>query len=189
MTDSEFFQWWDDYNASFLSFGRWLADRHGPVEGEASKRILKKWRSSLRHTELQDALAATAQLVEAATRYPDYGSHPYEVRRIAETLRRRREQPPPRRLAEGEPTYVCQLCEDTGVVESVWSEISKEAAREGRLGERFTDYTCAKACTCSAGDRQERAGMQRFDVQRDLIRRCLPSVEAECDELRRFVAR
>jgi hypothetical protein len=183
MTRDEFDQWMEEHTAHFPGVATWLA-KFGEVQERA---VLRVWFQHLKASDLQDTLRATVQLFDQGGRSPVYERHPQAIRSIVREieLARTAESLKPR-FIDGEQVYNCLLCEDDGRV-SCWSRKSMEAAADGTLGEPFTHYSCAVACSCVAGDYHVRF-MARYDPKRWLLYPRWTVGEDEFSELREFVA-
>ena len=152
MTRDEFDVWISAHVAHFPGVGTWLA-KFGQPEKQA---ILGVWLKHLATCELDDCLQATYALYGQGGRAPHYERHPQAIRAIVreKDAARSREDIKPR-FVDGEQVFACLLWNDDGMVQC-WHPKTVAAAVDGTLGEPFTVYTCAVACSCSAGDRLAR---------------------------------
>jgi len=190
MNKSEFDQWWDHHCRKFLNLGKWLQDRMGSRDRneESYKALMADWKGHLESCELDDCLAASTELWEAAERYPDYGNHPQRIKALARRIRAEREAPAPSKYVDGEVTYGCPLCLDHGMV-SAWSKKAMQAARDGTLDELFAPGLTTLACTCRGGETRSNRDLPRHDPQTRLIPSVLPTRAEQFNELRQFVAK
>jgi len=140
MTRDEFDQFFARHTSRFPQFESWLSER---LDDEAVGEYLDSFRLTLQHVGYRDALAASQEIFEGPGL--PFGEHPAALRQIAQRMAADRR--PRDRWADGQPTFRCLRCEDTGFLE-VWSEAAMAAMRErGRLdGVRYLTY--AVRCTC-----------------------------------------
>lgn len=184
MTRNEFDDWLDNHTAHFPGVGTWLA-KFGETQSAA---VLRVWFGHLSHCDADDARKATTRLFDRAGRAPVYERHAQAIRAIVREieLERTAEQLRPQYI-EGQQVYQCPDCRDDGRL-ICWDPKSMKAAAEGTLGEPFTVYKCAVACTCSAGDHHA-TYLARYDPQRWLLWPQGPVVvQRHYEQLRQFVA-
>jgi len=140
MTTDEFKKFISTHKARFPRFEPWLCER---LDDRAVAEYLDSFRLTLQHVGYGDALAASQEIFEGPGL--PFGEHPAELRRIADRIAGDRR--PRDRWADGQPSYRCLRCEDTGAVE-VWSREAVEAMRMlGSLDEVRYKTACVR-CTC-----------------------------------------
>lgn len=168
MTREEFREWLSHHRAAFTGLSAWIAKLPEPGrqrEGEPTRAdVLAAWYAVLRHCELSDAREATDRMAAGQIEEPrGWDRHKttiaQEARRLAAERNRHRStgagtRP---RYAEGEPTYRCRECLDSGVI-PIWHPVAVTAAcatldgaERGQLGQPFTLYEAAARCSCQAG--------------------------------------
>lgn len=155
MTESEFRQWLSHHTAAFPAIRSWLAklpagERDG-LAGQAE--VLRAWDRILRDVPYEDAIAATDALARGDEEEPRaYDRHPAAVRAIARRLaaQRGRGRPGPA-ILDGQETYACLVCRDSGLV-TIYHARTLALARRGELTPGRV-YTAAAACQCNAGRR------------------------------------
>jgi hypothetical protein len=158
MTTDDFNEWLTYHGSRFLGLATWLAKATGK-EGIPSKQdVLRAWAYTLRDLTLHDAQAASDELYAL----PDdqlpkgFDRHPIAVRDLAKAHKRRFSAPRqgPQRV-DGEDTYACLICRDTGVVIVVDPKTVCEI-QAGRGADmvaepaKYPFYTAAVGCTCRA---------------------------------------
>jgi len=168
MTREEFREWLAHHRAAFTGLSVWINRIPEPGkqrEGEPSRAdVLAAWYAAMRDCDPADARAATDRMAAGQLEEPKgWDRHKtaiaQEARRLAAERNRHRSagagtRP---RYAEGEPTYRCAECLDSGVI-PIWHPDSVTAAcntldgaERGCLGQPFTLYEAAAKCTCEAG--------------------------------------
>lgn len=161
MTRDEFDNWLEKHVAHFPGVGTWLGKFAEP-EKEA---ILGVWFKHFGPCEQADCLWATTSLFSQGGRAPHYERHPQAIRAIVrEKDAARARAQPTARFVDGEQIFKCVLCNDYGMLQC-WHPRTVAAAADGTLGDPFTVYTCALACSCSAGDRVDKT-MPRYTPER-----------------------
>lgn len=179
MTRNEFEAWLAYHRAAFTGLSAWIAKLPEPGrerQGEPHRlAVLAVWYAVLRDCELADARAATDRMAAGQVEEPKgWDRHKttiaQEARRLAAERNRHRAagagtQP---RYAEGEPTYRCLKCLDSGII-PIWHPESVTAAcatldgaERGQLGQPFTLYEAAARCSCTAGN--EHPILPEFDA-------------------------
>jgi hypothetical protein len=177
MTQNEFRDWLRIHQACFPGMLAWLSQFDKPNEKINPKEdILKEWYWMLGKVEPEDAKKASRAMSNDPNLRPKgFGDHASTVRRLAAGMRHAREANRPT-YADGNKTIRCLICGDDGRV-TCWHPNTHAAASVHRRRERdqwlalpveqrkvtpmprvFGDngtaypYTCARACTCEAGD-------------------------------------
>jgi len=163
MEKNEFDDWVDYHKHHFPGIITWL----GKWSDIDSRGVLKVWADTLSEIGFDDAKKATERLFLEGAKGPIYERHPQAIVAIVSEIELQRTAAEMRsHYVDREPTYHCALCRDDGRV-VVWHPKSMRAAAEGRLGQPFTVYTCAVACSCSAGERRKH--YRRYDPKRWLL--------------------
>jgi hypothetical protein len=137
MNSSEFQEWMRYHRKAYPGLAAWLEKNDGQAD---------MWAKVLGKTPLDAAKRATDTLFEQEDQPRGYGEHPRAIKRLAwET----RTKSVPRKV-DGQDTYSCRRCRDSGMV-SVVSAASLRAAWANHRdhGIRW----CAVACDCAAGER------------------------------------
>jgi hypothetical protein len=152
MNEPEFQLWVEHHTAAFLGFGAKVAALPDvPRDGTPSRRqVLQSWYRTLRDVSLTDAKAATDKMaaMPEADLPKGFDRHPAKILQIVRgAVKSSGWRPYKPRCVDGQETYRCLACRDTGIV-SVWSERSLAAACDGTLGQHFTVSTIAVRCTC-----------------------------------------
>ncbi len=148
MTQDEFAVWLDNHQAHFPGVGTWLG-KFAQTEKEA---ILGVWFKHLWTCEPADCTEATTTLYAQGGRGPVYERHPQAIRSIVrkQELARIADEIKPR-YVDGEQVFGCLLCQDDGLLRC-WHPKTVAAVIDGTIGDNFTLYTSAVACSCAAGD-------------------------------------
>lgn len=170
MTRNEFNDWLTYHRAAFTGLSAWISRLPEPEsarakEGEPHRAaVLAAWYVALRDCDPADARAATDRMAAGQLEEPKgWDRHKtaiaQEARRLASERSRHRSAGAgtrPRRQ-DGEPTYRCLECHDSGII-PIWHPESVTAAcatlddaERGCLGQPFTVYDAAARCTCQAG--------------------------------------
>lgn len=181
MTPQEFNrQLWPYLTARYLQVSHWLGllpatARHD--RDTTQSEVLAAWQNILGDVGLQDAKSAIDAMVKAdpPREFKNLSDFPTairsEARRIAGERSRARGDDRPR-IVNGERTYRCPTCLDTGVV-VVFHPSSHKAAREfpTEFVERGKDdYSCAVACLCNTGRERNADNAVRLNVDKMVIR-------------------
>ena len=167
MTTEEFKTWWGNLIAAFPSVDSWLRKipmqpRTDDPNALTQRRVLQHWAQTLRDTDLDEATRAINELYEERIEMPkDFGKLPFAVKRWCRGQARPSQPYRMIRSPDGELTYRCLHCMDTGMV-VVWHFVSMEAARKGQLS-KDNAREMAVPCSCSAGTRFRREGVPVFD--------------------------
>lgn len=172
MTESEFKDWFAYHRGSFPSIDGWLAkidqaSRNDP-DALRSVNILKSWRRTLGDVSLAAAKKATDAMARGDLDEPkSFDSHPKAIRRASHKEGNRRGTIRALKMIDGEPTYKCPHCLDSGWVD-VFHPKSIAAAGEyfrvrddseviPRLFHKTKNpdgtvqvYTAAASCNCEA---------------------------------------
>ena len=125
MNDAEFERWFGFHASRFTSIGAWLANLAKGVKHRGAVSVddvLAAWRDTLSDVALEDAMRATRSLAAGDEEFPEKGCdcHPTTVRRLARRSSLERvERRNAGRFHDGEPTYLCAECRDSGWV-TVW---------------------------------------------------------------------
>lgn len=185
MTEAEYREFKRDLVAAFPRLFQWV---NSECPSETRDATQERWKWTLCQHDLVDARAALNHFYahpEALDRKRLETYIPIiaaEAGRIGAKRKFAGLDAPPR-YVNGEQAFSCLLCRDYGA-KLVWSETSKRVAggkvttrQDGKpqtLGEKFTLYTMAVACTCEAGSRWDQTNPQRetallpFDQDRHL---------------------
>ena len=175
MTWEEFQEWFSYHATGFTGLHSWLRKfPETPTDAReetqpTQERILQRWFRVLESTELADAKRASDLLHDGTEAEPKgFDKHPGAVRAIAAKSRtgrggRGRQQGP--RYVNGEEVVDCLLCQDWGRF-SVWHPCVLADVHNGKPI-RPPYYTCARSCTCHAGEPYRR-NCRTFDPRTDL---------------------
>lgn len=179
MTEAEFRRWFQRHTAAFPGLRSWLAKM--PPTGNdglaGQSEILQNWATVLRDVDFLDAMAATEALARGDEEEPGaYDRHPSAVRAIARRLAAQRIRSRRPLIVDGEETYACLRCQDTGLV-TIYHPRTLALARRGELTPGRL-YTAAAACTCEAGRRH--AWLMRYSPDRDIL---VPRPEPAAEEV------
>lgn len=168
MTKDEFRDWFRYHCARFTGIRSWLAKVTTGVDAPSEAEILRGWYGVLRNVELVAAKNASDLMLGGEVEEPrGFDRHPAAIRRAAGLSQagsggsRNRT----RYDSDGNQTYSCLVCFDSGHV-ICWHPTSMKAAKGGSLGNRFTLYSIAVVCSCSAGqEKNHRSGFPVFNSQ------------------------
>lgn len=139
MTPDEFDQWLDHHAGMYPGVKRWLAK----PENEG---VEAAWERLLSRTSLEAAKRASMELFEQDEQPRGFGEHPRAVKRLAWELRPKQQVA---RKIDGQDTFRCLRCRDSGVVSVVNPATLRAVWRDHEShGVRW----CAVACDCEAGD-------------------------------------
>lgn len=153
MTPDQFDLWFAKHVNCFTGINAWLTKLPKESDtGSSRQGVLAEWRRTLHRVEYEDAVAATEAMHDGSEEAPHFDKHPGAVARIALRLHKSTPPRPPFRIGETE-TFACLLCRDDGVF-TCWhpDSMHKASPRNDQVLE-MPLYSCAVACTCSAGDR------------------------------------
>jgi hypothetical protein len=151
MTPEEFQTWFAHHQAAFPGVAAWFKK----IPAEIRPDTIGLWRLTLQRLELDAALKATDTMLADSDRPRFYEEHP-----AAMLLRAKRDKLPAtfkhRIFIDGEETYSCLECKDSGVV-ICWHSVAIRYFRDHGTFAGCGVRTCAKACTCATGDEYARA--------------------------------
>ena len=165
MTETEFVDWLAGHCCLHPEFHSWLAKfpKHPKERQLGRDDLTPKWFKVLARAGLEDAKEASEAMYRDAELIPRAFSRHAAV--VAQLVRRKaagREAPRPHRV-DGQETVCCRECNDDGLIQ-VWGDASMQAAKDGRLGKRFTIASAVARCRCRAGDNWP--GVPMFDPKR-----------------------
>lgn len=149
MTQKEFASWMKYHCAAFPGIVSWLArfDESPDEYAPSRKDVIATWLKALGFVTLADARSATDDMHSGREEAPQYfDRHPTCVAAIA-AKRRRTRSTGTKRFVEGEYTYRCLTCRDSGFV-TCWHPKTLVALARG---ENVPNTTCAVRCTCDMG--------------------------------------
>lgn len=154
--------------AAFTGIRAWLAKTTKGADAPSEAQVLKGWYGVLRDVDLEAALAASHRMHSGEIEEPKgFDRHPAAIRRAC-GVSRRSSSVGLRFDSDGNQTYACPVCQDSGWV-YCWSAVSMKAARDGTFGQHFTVYATAVVCHCPAGRTHDRRNeWPRFDPKRML---------------------
>lgn len=181
MTKEEFRGWYRHHAHCFPGVDSWLGkhpkhERPGD-DAPSQEGILSAWAKCLSDVTLADATLATDLLFRGEEEEPkSFDSHPRAVRRIAKRFSAKRtEDQRYRHYHDGEETYRCLDCQDSGIVTVVHSR-SIAAARDGQLRHvklnpdgRTGLYSAGVACGCERGIRRLKFLEVQYEPQRFVL--------------------
>lgn len=151
MTDSEFGRWLMTHKQAFPGVGDWLRKNPDTV---------RHWQAAMADVDLDAAEQATAEMLRGDIDSPrGYSDHVRAVRQRAKEIRfADREERRPTRI-DGQDTYSCHLCRDSGYVLVLDAGQGGQQLLEWARGDRSQPRPAAKtslvACTCPTGDAQQ----------------------------------
>lgn len=171
MTDEEFSRWLQHHQAAYPSLSDWLARVTRQTDGEATttpEAIMACWANILADVPYDAAIAATDAMARGDEEEPrGYDRHPAAIRAMARRIAARRATMHTRPIRiDGQETYACPRCLDSGVV-TIYHPRTIAAARRGMLTPG-TVYTAAAACSCQAGRRWD-GYIGRYDRAEHLV--------------------
>lgn len=201
MIVSEFEKWLNYLTARFPDTAAWLqrlpADSRGPGDPSHDD-VLSSWADLLKDTTLSDARAAVDKIFagdEDEPRTPQAWAR--QVRRLAFAIRRSRPRNR-RKIIDGQETYDCPLCQDSGTV-VVYTKTTIDNFLHGRLvrGTRMTNETPPRfglregtvPCACAVGGRNwmiKEMGAASYD-ERFMCQRTVVLAELQYDEIAAWV--
>lgn len=150
------------HQAAFTGIGPWMArlDESPDEYAPSRKDVLAAWLKALGFVTLADAKLATDDMHSGREDAPAYfDHHPRCVAAIAAKRRRSRGSGTPKRI-NGQDTYRCLVCRDSGFV-TCWHPVSLTALRADGDGPWLT---CAVRCTCAMGDDRKAASDFHYDA-------------------------
>ena len=170
MDKPQFREWFRYHCARFTGIRHWLDKITKGIEAPSEEDVLKAWRGVLREVDLEAAKAASNAMLAGTVEEPKgFDRHPAAIRRACGGRADKREMPGDRMRydADGNQTFECLTCRDTGWVRCWHPDTVAEIARDGFVNKRL--YTCVYRCTCHAGDlRFQYRDSPRFDANRAL---------------------
>jgi hypothetical protein len=148
MNGQEFKEWYRDFRTHFKMVAAWMTKR------EDEKDALAAWNRALSGVRLGDAKKATEELFADASAQPEsWDQFPATIRWLANRYRSGSRATGTRHVIDGEITYRCLDCEDSGFV-SIFDPRIVNAIRWGK-SQRHADAgevaTAVARCTCEAG--------------------------------------
>jgi hypothetical protein len=154
MTYSEFTEWLRHHTAAFIGVATKIQALPTIARDGMPSRdeFAAAWYRTLRDVSLADARAATDKMaaMPEADLPKGFDRHPAKILQIVRgAVKSGGWRPYSPHRVDGQETYRCLACRDTGIV-SVWSERSLAAAVDGTLGQPWTVYTVAVRCTCDS---------------------------------------
>ena len=160
--------WLPAHCAAFTGVRAWMAKVSRGSDAPTEAQIVKGWYGVLREVDLDAAKAATARMHAGEIEEPKgFDRHPAAIRRACGVSRRQTDTGP-HYDADGNQTFACHDCLDTGYV-LCWSELSMRAMRDGTFGRPLTVYSMAIVCHCPAGSQHDgRRELPRFDRKRNV---------------------
>jgi len=152
MTEAEFQQWFGYHGAAFPSLHSWLA-RQQKTAGSYAKQTeteyvdpLDAWFRAWEDVEITDARAATDAMAGGDLDCPAWSQHPPLIRRwVRERTETAYSQRQTRRIIDGEETFACSDCRDSG-----WVLVLDPRSQSAR-----TARACKVICSCRAGDLED----------------------------------
>jgi hypothetical protein len=179
MQTHEFDDWMAYHQAAFPGVAAWFAK----IPAASRPQTLALWERALSKVALAEAKAATDSMFSESNRPKYYEEHPAAI-----LTRIRRDRPvatfKPRRFVHGEEVYSCPTCMDIGHL-VCWHPIAMKHYRDRRSLDGCAVRSCAKACTCAAGDPYARS-YGRYDPKHWLI--IVPDVDSvNLNRLRDFI--
>jgi hypothetical protein len=127
---------------------------------------MRSWHGVLRNVDLAAAKEASHKMHAGEIDEPKgFDRHPAAIRNAC-GVGRSRDADKPRYDVDGNQTFACLTCMDTGAVLCWHPYTVQSVARSGQCV--MPMYTCVFPCTCHAGDARERAfgKTPRFDAKR-----------------------
>lgn len=135
MIPSEFERWFNALCARFPDTAAWYAklpETSTEVGTPTREAVIQAWCDVLRDVDLRDGLTAIERVFAGDEDEPKTPqSWPKVIRRLAFEIRRKRPKAK-RRVIDGQETYECPICEDTGSV-AVYTKATIERFRAGVL--------------------------------------------------------
>lgn len=181
MNQPEFNDWLRHHSASFPSFAQWLHKQ--PNRGD----IKQVWERIMSDVSLSEAMKATDAMACGDVEPPrGFGDHVRAVRLLAKGYSARRTKPT-RRNIDGQPTYACKDCEDSGVL----YVFHPKSMREQETGELKRDYmthigrALPVKCDCEAG-KALKAEMPP-SINRKTMVPMVGSIDSMFDALKKFI--
>lgn len=164
MTPEEFTEWFAYHTARFTGIRQWLDKSTKGAGSPSVAEIQRGWYGTMRNLDLDNAKAASDRMHAGDIEEPKgYDRHPAAIRRACAGLRKIGVIEP-RYDPDGNETFACLTCMDTGMVFIWHPKTVMQVARDGFGTEPL--YSCAVACTCKSGDAKAGRGAPRYDGQR-----------------------
>jgi len=170
MDRDEFNSWLERHQTAFPALSDWLGSL------PSAKATLEIWFDSMRFLDAQAALAATGRMVSGVDPFVAFANWHDTPRFVAEHCTDIKRQSAPRKSftfsrVDGQVTYSCRECLDTGVVEVFHGRCVKEV-REGTWRHNWA-ISAATVCTCRIGTTRyagsiERGIMRMFNSSTDV---------------------
>lgn len=171
MDKDEFKAWMGRHQTAFPALSDWLASLP-----DAAKGTLELWFDAMAALDAGAAREATSRMVAGKEPLVEFANWHDTPRFVAKHCAELKLEASTRRASamrrvDGEPTFRCRECWDTGIVEIFYSKDVRDV-RAGTFDRAFV-YRTATACTCEAAQQQyrgvmESGGLRMFDATRDV---------------------
>lgn len=153
--------WEQRHFDAFPQTAEWMAGRRDVAATRSA------WQRALIDVELTDCRQATEAFLRGEEEPPKTPQDwPRFIRRVALRLagQRRRDRDRHRHSFDGEETFGCLMCQDTGLV-TVWHPKSMQAARDGKLAPEgnVPRYSAVVRCGCPEGDKRHLLCPVKYD--------------------------
>jgi hypothetical protein len=140
MTRTEFEEWIEYHCQAFPTFRE---------DFSSGTRNISQWYGTLRRVSLKCAKQATMEMLGDPPKF--LNDHPSVVKKWAKAHNGiEGEQRPKPKVIDGQVTFTCDKCQDTGHI-SVFLPESMRAMRDGRFGWLEAHLLGAAACSCEWG--------------------------------------
>lgn len=168
MTSREFQQWQSWHGARFPNWAAWLKNLGRQDSAVKQADVLSAMFEALADVGIDDAKEASKRLACGDEPEIDqFDQHARTVRAVARRLRGGRNQEYYGRIKviDGEPTYRCPDCTDSGIRVVFHPETIRAARKdpESLVSGKCVAYRIAVACLCAKGCRIKEGGMRQFD--------------------------